>query len=394
MENRKATCYVLIALAVLTAAVTAIVAGGPGYSVPAGDAVTAESIETALGYEPHDIAGTTTASGDWSAATQYSWLLESDASSVGAPTYSFLGDTDTGIYRIGADNLGISVGGVKQADFSTTDVGWSIASSADDGTDGFTFTDATGGTATLWYYGLGNVAVLSTSLAVNGQASNAIPAGAVSYGAQGIIIEGGQPNSIEHYLVYSFGSEYTADEYLTINISDSLGGMSGNVILPNCPQLTGGTSPAITVGADTRGVMTRAFHIEHGDLTAAALTVDVAVATLPAKAVLLGAYLVITEVPVGASVSSLTMTLGSAGAGYDQVLLTTANQIGGATSTVFGDADAELGTDLTTDTHTRGKLYSYTATQALTTHVTAVGANLSVLSAGEWDVILTWEVLP
>lgn len=38
---------------------------------------------------------------------------------VGAPAIAFANDTDTGLYRIGANNLGISVGGVKRVDVTT-----------------------------------------------------------------------------------------------------------------------------------------------------------------------------------------------------------------------------------------------------------------------------------
>jgi len=43
-----------------------------------------------------------------------------DAGSAAAPTLSFTGDTDTGIYSVGADQLGISVGGTLRATASTT----------------------------------------------------------------------------------------------------------------------------------------------------------------------------------------------------------------------------------------------------------------------------------
>src|SRR5512143_1165313 len=39
---------------------------------------------------------------------------------VGAPAYSFTSDSDSGIYRIGANDLGIAAGGVKVTDISTT----------------------------------------------------------------------------------------------------------------------------------------------------------------------------------------------------------------------------------------------------------------------------------
>ncbi len=38
---------------------------------------------------------------------------------VSAPSIAILGDTDTGFYRIGDDNIGLAVGGVKKVDFGT-----------------------------------------------------------------------------------------------------------------------------------------------------------------------------------------------------------------------------------------------------------------------------------
>ena len=46
------------------------------------------------------------------------WLLGDGA--VGAPAYSFSGDTDCGMYRIGANNIGWAVGGVKVFEISGT----------------------------------------------------------------------------------------------------------------------------------------------------------------------------------------------------------------------------------------------------------------------------------
>lgn len=42
---------------------------------------------------------------------------------VAAPSISFTSDSDTGIYRIGANNLGVSVGGAKQIDIGSSGVG-------------------------------------------------------------------------------------------------------------------------------------------------------------------------------------------------------------------------------------------------------------------------------
>lgn len=48
-------------------------------------------------------------------------ILATDGS-AGAPTHSFANDTDCGFYRIGANNVGMSVGGAKVVDYSATGV--------------------------------------------------------------------------------------------------------------------------------------------------------------------------------------------------------------------------------------------------------------------------------
>lgn len=48
------------------------------------------------------------------------------------PAFSWTSDTNTGLYRIGADNIGLSLGGVKYADFSTSGLavtGWAAFTS-------------------------------------------------------------------------------------------------------------------------------------------------------------------------------------------------------------------------------------------------------------------------
>lgn len=47
-------------------------------------------------------------------------LVLAAGASVAAPDLTWVGDTDTGLYRIGANDLGIAVGGVKQAELTTT----------------------------------------------------------------------------------------------------------------------------------------------------------------------------------------------------------------------------------------------------------------------------------
>lgn len=47
-------------------------------------------------------------------------LFFSGDGAVGAPTYSFVSDTDSGVYRIGANNIGVAVNGAKVLDVATT----------------------------------------------------------------------------------------------------------------------------------------------------------------------------------------------------------------------------------------------------------------------------------
>jgi hypothetical protein len=49
-----------------------------------------------------------------------STMLPVNSTLVGAPSYSFDTDLDTGFYRIGADNIGVSTAGTKRIDINTT----------------------------------------------------------------------------------------------------------------------------------------------------------------------------------------------------------------------------------------------------------------------------------
>jgi hypothetical protein len=47
-------------------------------------------------------------------------LVLSGNGAVGAPAWTFTSDTDSGVYRIGADNIGVAVNGAKVLDVATT----------------------------------------------------------------------------------------------------------------------------------------------------------------------------------------------------------------------------------------------------------------------------------
>lgn len=50
--------------------------------------------------------------------------------SVSAPAWTFINDTDCGFYRIGADNIGFTLGGTKRIDYSTTLIDFSVPARA------------------------------------------------------------------------------------------------------------------------------------------------------------------------------------------------------------------------------------------------------------------------
>lgn len=56
---------------------------------------------------------------DTTGLTINSGILFNLDGAVGTPTYTFTGDTNTGIYRIGADQLGVTAGGTQAANFGT-----------------------------------------------------------------------------------------------------------------------------------------------------------------------------------------------------------------------------------------------------------------------------------
>lgn len=72
-----------------------------------------------------------------------------------SPSFSFVGDENTGMYRIGADNLGITCGGVKQVDISTSLVTFTNAIK----------TGAPGGAAGEWRLGIETAGVVALDTA-------------------------------------------------------------------------------------------------------------------------------------------------------------------------------------------------------------------------------------
>lgn len=143
---------------------------------------------------------------------------------------------------------------------------------------------------------------------------------------------------------------------------------------------------------------TWAATIDHTKLTDGDGSQDWTVATLPAKTMLKRARLILIT-QFSASADTLTMTLGSS-VGGAELLVTTGDLEAAAANTVYGDAQdgSETGTDLDTDITGAvlpPKMYSYTATQAISLRAVAGGGVLlSDYTAGEVRLVIDYYISP
>jgi hypothetical protein len=121
------------------------------HSLPAGNPVVSGTAisSTVQNNTLNDISAEITDSLSRTGKGPMSAPLELTNGTVGTPSLSFDSDTDTGLYRIGANNLGIAANGAKVVDVATTGVGVTgtlsatgVASHADGavGTPGINFT--------------------------------------------------------------------------------------------------------------------------------------------------------------------------------------------------------------------------------------------------------------
>lgn len=96
--------------------------GSGTYTVP--NSFTAGSVITAADFNENfsDIASELTNSVAADGQTAMTGPFKGYSGSASAPGYTFSADTNSGMYRIGADNIGIAVGGTKIVDVSSTGV--------------------------------------------------------------------------------------------------------------------------------------------------------------------------------------------------------------------------------------------------------------------------------
>lgn len=112
---------------------------------------------------------------------------------------------------------------------------------------------------------------------------------------------------------------------------------------------------------------------------------DITVCTLPAKTIVVNAYLVVDTQAAGTT--TLTGAVGRTGATYIDYIV--ASDLKAAANTVYGDASGERGTNLT-----GYDLPSYTGTTNVVMHFISTGANLDQVTTCTGTVILETATLP
>jgi hypothetical protein len=171
-------------------------------------------------------------------------------------------------------------------------------------------------------------------------------------------------------------------------------------ITANDKLITAGSGTGVTV--NTGGLLAHQVYkltVTSAQFIAAAVTADFTVATLPAKTILNAIYVDETVAFACAAVctsSTLSFTVGSS-AGDNGLIV---SQDADAAAAVFGDADAELGTDINRASAIQGGfLGSWTTTTPVTMRLTSGTGNIgdgavTNLSQGTLVFYLVTERLP
>ena len=119
----------------------------------------------------------------------------------------------------------------------------------------------------------------------------------------------------------------------------------------------------------------------------AALTGDIIVCTLPAKTYVLKALVVVTGTAAG--VTTLTGGLGRTTAAFADYIV--ASDLKVAANTIYGNAAAELGTNLS---ELVGDIPSLTATTAIKLHCISTVQNLDATTGSTGDIYIWTALLP
>lgn len=160
---------------------------------------------------------------------------------------------------------------------------------------------------------------------------------------------------------------------------------SDGSITENAAKLTAATMTAETTG-QVRNVI-HSYTWTNAMVTALGATTagDISVATLPAKEIVTNAYVIILTPDT--STNALTVACGRTSATYIDYIV--ASDAKAAANTVYGDASAERGTNLT-----GYDLPSYTGTTTVNCHFIKTTTNLNTVTGSTGRVILETMLVP
>lgn len=214
----------------------------------------------------------------------------------------------------------------------------------------------------------------------NSLTTSSVGANVVEWGYNGFLLEGATSDNFELGLAFpTIDPNSDITSYIMSSKWATDGGAQGKSGLP-------------------AGLITETFHIRHDEMTAVATTEDITIVTLPARAVIKWPILiVVTE--QGACCSggddTLTLSLGITAANYDDLIVDSNGEA--AAGVIYGDDQAgnETGTNLdNAGAWYPGLMNSWTATTAVVLHVDTNAENVSTITAGEYDIVITYEVIP
>lgn len=161
-------------------------------------------------------------------------------------------------------------------------------------------------------------------------------------------------------------------------------GANGNIISLPLNVATAGTMTGTYESVLSAATTCRAWTNDQVVALGATTAGDIAWGTLPIKNIVRNAYIVITG--AGAGPAALTVSLGRTSASYIDYIV--ASDAKAAANTLYGDASAERGTNLT-----GYDLASYTATTLINAHFISTGANLSTVTSSTGLVCITLDKL-
>jgi hypothetical protein len=196
-------------------------------------------------------------------------------------------------------------------------------------------------------------------------------------------------NGTVYWFLQTNGNLLTGNEAVTIGQSGA--NRPGSLYLAG-PAITAGSGTGFTL--NNSGEVRRLTYkctVTFAGFSAAALTADKTIATLPAKGRLVAVYTDTTQVYSGGAVATATLQLGKTVGGTEYIL---AHDVKTATIRK-GLADADLGASISRANAVQGgDLPSFTATTAISARITTTGANTNALTQGSTTFYLEVEVLP